>query len=584
MRPVDNKNVAPYPFYDRTFDNSTGIPLLHITQHLGGTVRGFTYDNKAGIDPLYNFFRGGFNFVGAVPIGAGAINNTGGPVPAAVQLVLGVHRRPGIPNPAYIPPPGGQTSHIVYQQTYQIMPGIALGVPNRDNSIVNVTINARIQAINVHTNNKRYLRLRILLLPEEAAELARIWQDDQWNGTAVLANVMGGGAVGALNAATLRNTWIYPELSRDDLLNSGYIGYRGAKKDLVRLLGKYCSYCESRHQDGQNLAIEHRITKGDYHTEYLRWDNFVLGCDICNSNYKGINPSRTFGINQAMAVHHPGMMFGPLMPNAAPIIPATGAHLPYHQILGAAQNYHLWPDVSDMVPGAAANPASLSLRLCNYQLHQVDNVGNSLVIIPIADAVNLNNKRVRVSSDQTSLIVNVWNTATGALSVKRVQVRIAVRNLNTGTVAFDNCKNTATQNTITLVGLNQVGNPVGDQRMLERTEAWFKAIKALKILQEQFNALARWQNSLFPANILGWNINPAPAIQLTNDQWESICENAEQTGFYSVWVTVFKQYNHNLAQELVTRLNNRATADPNNLNRYHGTNIANSVIPYIPQL
>jgi glutamate 5-kinase len=83
---------------------------------------------------------------------------------------------------------------------------------------------------------------------------------------------------------------------------------------------------------------------------------------------------------------------------------------------------------------------------------------------------------------------------------------------------------------------------------------------------------------------LGWLVNPAPSIQLLEDQWESICENVEQTGFYSVWVTVFKQYDHNLAQELVTRLNNRANADPNNFNRYHGTNINNSVVPYIPQL
>ncbi|NEP47737.1 MAG: hypothetical protein F6K65_02490 [Moorea sp. SIO3C2] len=271
--------------------------------------------------------------------------------------------------------------------------------------------------------------------------------------------------------------------------------------------------------------------------------------------------------------------------SAAPFTdpPTNIIRLPYHQILGAAQDYYLWPDVSEMVPAAAANSASLSLRLCNYQLHDVGG-GAGAGVIPIADAVNLQNTRDSVVNTHDALLANVWNPGTGTLQPRQVQVQIAVRNSNTGNAAFDNRKNTATRNTIPLVGLNQVNNADGDQRMLERTEAWFKAIRALRILREQFNALDRWQRSWWPSFTLGWKFNPAPAIQLTDDQWEFICDNAEQTGFYSVWVTVFKQYGNNLAQELVTKLNNRATADPNNFNRYHGTNIHNSVIPYIPAL
>ena len=580
MRPVDNKNAAPHPIYDTTFDNSTGTLLLQI-QELTIAQQG-QVPNNVGNNVVYNFFRNGLDFNGAVPILMG--NNIGLHQAGGIQTVMGVNVRPNMPPVAVLNP-----NTVIYRQTYQA-PARTIPIPNRNNG-GNVVINARIQAIEYHTLKDRNRRLRILLPMEEAAELARIWQEDQWNGTTVLANLMGVGGVG--NAATLRNNWIYPELSRTAALASGYTGYKGAKNDLLKQLGKYCSYCESRYQDPQNLAIEHRIAKSSYPTEWLRWDNFILGCNVCNSNYKGEKPHRTFGINQAMQVNYPAVPFvllvlpGPAGPQpVAPFTdpPTNNVRLRYDEILNATQDYYLWPDVSEVVPGAGVNPASLSLRLCNYQLHEVDGGGNSVGVIAIANAVNLSNQRHKVSLNQQHLFAYVWQPVAGDLAIRRVQVRVAVRNSNTGTAAFDNRKDTATGNTIPLVGLNQVNNAVGDQRMLERTEAWFKAIKALRILREQFNALASWQNSWLPVSILGWVLNPAPAIQLNDDQWESICENVEQTGFYSVWVTVFKQYDHNLAQELVTRLNNRANADPNNLNRYHGTNINNSVVPYIPQL
>ena len=576
MRPVDNKNAAPHPIYDTTFDNSTGTLLLQIQE--------LTYNvNTTGTNASYNFFRNGLDFNGAVPI---AMGNIGVHQAGGTQTVTGVNVRPNMADVAVLTP-----NTVIYRQTYQA-PARTILIPNRNNG-GNVVINARIQAIEYHTLKDRNRRLRILLPMEEAAELARIWQEDQWNGTTVLANLMVDGAMlGGGNAATLR-TWIWNELSRTNELASGYTGYKGAKNDLLKQLGKYCSYCESRYQDPQNLAIEHRIAKSSYPTEWLRWDNFILGCNVCNSNYKGEKPHRTFGINQAMQINYPAVPFVLLVPpgpaGPQPVAPFTdpptnNVRLRYDEILNATQDYYLWPDVSEVVPGAGVNPASLSLRLCNYQLHEVDGGGDSVGVIAIADAVDLGNTRISVAGDFRRLSANVWNPAAGALQPRFVQVRVAVRNSNTGTAAFDNRKDTATGNTIPLVGLNQVNNAVGDQRMLERTEAWFRAIRALRILREQFNALASWQNSWLPVSILGWVLNPAPAIQLNDDQWESICENVEQTGFYSVWVTVFKQYDHNLAQELVTRLNNRSAADPNNLNCYHGTNITNSVLPYIPQL
>ena len=60
----------------------------------------------------------------------------------------------------------------------------------------------------------------------------------------------------------------------------GYADYRDAIGDLEERLGTYCSYCERRMPSG--LAVEHMAPKSLPGRE-LDWDNFLLGCGICNS-------------------------------------------------------------------------------------------------------------------------------------------------------------------------------------------------------------------------------------------------------------------------------------------------------------
>lgn len=66
-----------------------------------------------------------------------------------------------------------------------------------------------------------------------------------------------------------------------------FVQYSQARKELIRRLGEYCSYCEM-HLDA-SLAIEHVRPKKPLGTaavlrdRALDWHNFLLSCTNCNS-------------------------------------------------------------------------------------------------------------------------------------------------------------------------------------------------------------------------------------------------------------------------------------------------------------
>jgi uncharacterized protein (TIGR02646 family) len=63
--------------------------------------------------------------------------------------------------------------------------------------------------------------------------------------------------------------------------------WREARDPLVGRIGDYCSYCE-RICDPH---VEHIIPKSAYFEGMLDWDNFLLGCQHCNS-IKGVKDAR----------------------------------------------------------------------------------------------------------------------------------------------------------------------------------------------------------------------------------------------------------------------------------------------------
>ncbi len=154
MRPVDNKNAAPHPIYDTTFDNSTGTLLLQIQE--------LTYNLTTGTNASYNFFRNGLNFNGAVPI---AVGNIGVHQAGGIQTVGGVNVRPNMAPVAVLTP-----NTVIYRQTYQA-PARNILIPNRNNG-GNVVINARIQAIEYHTAAQRN-RLFVTLYAKSTYKMPR---------------------------------------------------------------------------------------------------------------------------------------------------------------------------------------------------------------------------------------------------------------------------------------------------------------------------------------------------------------------------------------------------------------------------
>lgn len=75
------------------------------------------------------------------------------------------------------------------------------------------------------------------------------------------------------------------------VVKSDYSPYGEAKLPLVGNIGRYCSYCENC-LNVSNLEVEHILPKSQGGPE-TEWNNFLLGCKVCNCN-KGtvvINPT-----------------------------------------------------------------------------------------------------------------------------------------------------------------------------------------------------------------------------------------------------------------------------------------------------
>ena len=540
MRPIDLKGNA-HPWYDLTLNQDAGAPLLFVEDYTAVAAAG---------SAVYAFLRNGL----AIP-----------PLPGPGPLV-----------------PGSTTVHSVHVPAPR-----NLGVPNRTNT-GNVVLNPRIVRVEYHTLALRFMRLRVLLPALEAAEVVRLADEDGWNGTGVLAAAGAPAGLGILLRTRVTHRGTVPANGPPQ----EFYGYRGAVRDLTTRLGRYCSYCEARWQDGVSADVEHRAAKASYRSEYLEWGNFLVACVACNQRFKGDDPDRIFGIAQAAGGYHPPGTFAPTGTNAAPVS-AAGNRLPYHDILRAANEFHIWPDLDDGgttgAPFAAnpANPTSLSLRCMGYRMREYNALGAPVGWIADADAVRLENVATGPGGNNT-VLAQVWDPAAGALAPKHVRVEVQARNPLTANAAFNARKTGSATRTITMLGLNSQAGPFGDARVEARTLAWFEALEMLSLLSQQLATLQAWQNSWRITRLLRWGRTP-PVVDFSNQMWNLVCSAAEG-GYYSVWIHVFKHFGQTqlgdsaLAVQLAQRLHNRATAPAATAWRYHGTNLVNSVANQIPHL
>lgn len=69
-----------------------------------------------------------------------------------------------------------------------------------------------------------------------------------------------------------------------------YTQYKDARPDLEGRLGKYCSYCEMRHN--MSMEVEHVQPTANGGAE-LGWDNFLLACKQCNIHKSNHNTDRS---------------------------------------------------------------------------------------------------------------------------------------------------------------------------------------------------------------------------------------------------------------------------------------------------
>jgi uncharacterized protein (TIGR02646 family) len=125
----------------------------------------------------------------------------------------------------------------------------------------------------------------------------------------------------------------FAKTERDRLRQRAIYGAKPVKKKLVTTHRSKCCYCETKYEDPRHLAIEHfrpkvGVRQSSAHpTEYpgyywlaYDWDNLLLSCHECNSDYKRTffplaNPqSRARSHHDDLSIERP-LLVNPVSPN-----------------------------------------------------------------------------------------------------------------------------------------------------------------------------------------------------------------------------------------------------------------------------
>jgi hypothetical protein len=236
--------------------------------------------------------------------------------------------------------------------------------------------------------------------------------------------------------------------------------YQKAAAPLGDRIGKFCCYCDQA-LPGQ-IAVEHVLPKAPYPMTSIAWGNFLLACEVCNSN-KGDRPSRAemngWGVQLNEEV----------------------------QRYAAMRAYYLWPDTSPAV-------------FTGYrpELYYYETGNNEWEPVPAQGAIG---GRL-LSSVLSTRTVKAWLPG---LAVPSVEVRVTMDPAGA---------NPAAQHSDELLGLwkngtEQGGGKISDTRMFNRTLAWFRVQKFLGPAIAAANAAQqpsfeeRWEAVLAAAPAIG---------------------------------------------------------------------------------
>jgi hypothetical protein len=298
--------------------------------------------------------------------------------------------------------------------------------------------------------------------------------------------------------------------------------YKESSNELKDILGQYCSYCELPERSSA-LAVEHVVPKAPYPIKFVDWNNFLLGCPNCNS-VKLSKPPRKDAERWA----------------------GNGATA--DRIAQAVLDHYYWPHISQY-----------SFRFYIYTLQYKQ--GNSFVSLSMPDAANYKNFRnVNRLQRTVTAEVNLRGTWTRAeFVVLPIAPNPSIAFL------FDKSK---VENTIDLIKLNRIINDdqEKDMRTYNRTDAWFKVHRQLRLLDEDVTkagADAQRKKDVFDSS------------------WGRLLDYAVLEGFYSIWVTILKQISYpnyldnpnrytNLGEKFVRDTDN---TQPEQDRKFPGTNV-----------
>lgn len=264
--------------------------------------------------------------------------------------------------------------------------------------------------------------------------------------------------------------------------------YQKAAAPLGDKIGKFCCYCDQA-LPGQ-IAVEHVLPKAPYPLTGIVWENFLLACEVCNSN-KGDIPSRD-------EMNDWGLPVGEEV-----------------QRYAAMRQYYLWPDTG--------NGVFTEYRPLLYY-HQTAN--DEWKLVPDGSRLGGN----LVSAVLSTRTVNAFLPN----GLAPIEVRVTLK----PTVAYS-----AAQHSEHLLGLwkdgtEQGGGKISDARMFNRTLAWFRVQKILMPVmtaakngdENDFKVL--WEGVLAAAPAIGFFSVWLQLLELMNAKTVNVPNTQEKVWDY----------------------------------------------------
>jgi hypothetical protein len=285
--------------------------------------------------------------------------------------------------------------------------------------------------------------------------------------------------------------------------------YPQAGIPLTVAIGSFCSYCESYSTGG--LHVEHVVPKSPFVALEIDWDNFLLACPPCNS-IKSNRP--TYAAVKAIP---------PALTNPTSIAACrTTVRSMYEFPDDNATAFQDYPQV-----------------LC-----YLNAVTGAWTPLTLAQSVDLANQLV--SKD---LVTRQVTARIPTVSANAVQVSVLVQ--PPGAPAADLTNNLCQLNR-TPPALDPLRT--ADQRLFNRTVAWFDALSALAVL-----------TAAPPSTFYSF--------------WALFVLGVQNAGFWSVWITILSKFTDPVSG---ANLATRFLADPTIAAAYPGTNTTNIVYPTRP--